>query len=223
MPMTVDGDIAVLCQLGPCDEEFGIVYARFFANKLVPGRFNLLKVQSLIPHLTVVHVYAIFIYSCVLSVQVYRVQNPFLWTCYENKKVELSTSYTQHGVAVTEMLLFHGTKLENVKSICFKNFDWRRSGENVGCKYGQGVSFALDLMKSHFYSSPAFDGTRVVFLSKVLVGMSTTGTMFTRYPPAWRLDIPCDTTVNNLENPTIFVKYETTEYYPAYVILYSGC
>jgi hypothetical protein len=150
------------------------------------------------------------------------VQNPFLWTRYENKKAELSTVYSRVGVAVKEMMLFHGTSQENARKICFENFDWRRYGENVGCKHGQGVSFALDVTHSHFYSTPAVDGTRVVFLSKVLVGMSTTGASYMRYPPVWRSGIHYDTTVNYQVNPTIFVKYDNTEYYPAYLILYSA-
>jgi hypothetical protein len=45
MPMAVDGDAAVLCQLGESDEEFKKVEGRFF-EKLVGGRFKILKVRS---------------------------------------------------------------------------------------------------------------------------------------------------------------------------------
>jgi hypothetical protein len=152
------------------------------------------------------------------------VQNPHLWSRYQSRKAELSSLYSQHGgAAVNELLLFHGTRQENVGKICRENVDWRRAGENVGHKHGQGASFALDLTHSHYYSTPAGDGTRVVFLSRVLVGMSTTGTSFMRYPPVWKSGVRYDTTVNQQVNPTIFVKYDATEYYPNYLILYSGC
>jgi hypothetical protein len=156
--------------------------------------------------------------------QVYRVQNPHLWACYRSRKAQLNTVYSQEGVTLNEMMLFHGARHENARSVCLDNFDWRRSGENAEFKHGQGVSFASDLTHSHSCSTPGDDGTRVVFLSRVLVGVWTTGTSSVRYPPVWKSGIHYDTTVNVQVNPTIFVKYQNSEYYPAYLIMYSsGC
>jgi len=42
------------------------------------------------------------------------------------------------GKEVTEKLLFHGTKISSMETICLHNFDWRICGSN-GTNYGKGT------------------------------------------------------------------------------------
>ena len=134
----------------------------------------------------------------------------------------MSTLYSRHGKTVEEMYLFHGTPNdERVPSICKTNFDFRRCGETTGHRHGQGAYFSEKMTHAHYYSKPDARGLRVLFIANVLVGLMAKGDSFMRYPPIWKDDIRCDTTVDNLTNPAIFAKYDSNEYYPAYLIEYS--
>lgn len=42
------------------------------------------------------------------------------------------------GKEVQEKLLFHGTDVTSMKTICTQNFDWRICGSN-GTNYGKGM------------------------------------------------------------------------------------
>lgn len=42
------------------------------------------------------------------------------------------------GKEVQEKLLFHGTDITSMKTICTQNFDWRICGSN-GMNYGKGM------------------------------------------------------------------------------------
>ena len=165
--------------------------------------------------------YTVIIYCIIYLFQIYRIQNPFLKKMFDEKKSELTKLYQSHHVPLQEKLLFHGTSTSVVKSICEQNFDWRRSGESTGTIHGQGAYFALNSSYSHSYASAESDGTRLLFLAKVHVGLMCKGQSSMRYPPAWKSTIQYDTTVDDTVNPTIFVKYGIHEYYPAYLIQYS--
>jgi hypothetical protein len=153
--------------------------------------------------------------------QIYRIQNPFLKKMFDEKKAELTKLYQSHNVTIQEKLLFHGTSNSVVKNICEQNFDWRRSGETTGTLYGQGAYFAQHSKYSHSYAAPASDGTRLLFLAKVHVGLMCVGTSSMKYPPIWKGTIQYDTTVNDPSNPSIYVKYDSHDYYPVYLIQYS--
>jgi hypothetical protein len=62
--------------------------------------------------------------------QIVRVQNPYLWGCYQLKKAECTS---RSGYSVTEKVLFHATGQSNIDSITKNNLDWRRS---VRTKFG---------------------------------------------------------------------------------------
>jgi poly [ADP-ribose] polymerase 7/11/12/13 len=122
-----------------------------------------------------------------------------------------------------EKRLFHGTKLENVMPICLNNFDWRLYGSAVGSRYGQGAYFATNAKYSNRYTSVDSTGHKVMFVVKVLLGRSTTGSSSMRRPPAIDSSVPVklyDSTANDKDQPQIHCLYENSQFYPEYVVQY---
>ncbi|KAF1618823.1 Poly [ADP-ribose] polymerase 12, partial [Eudyptes chrysolophus] len=67
--------------------------------------------------------------------RIHRVQNPSLWELYQWYKEQMQKS--NHGKAVDERFLFHGTSKKYTDAICQQNFDWRICGLH-GTVYGKG-------------------------------------------------------------------------------------
>ena len=154
--------------------------------------------------------------------QVHRIQNPFLERMFKQKCEDVKETYKQQGAPTpTVTRLFHGTLSTAVESICENGFDWRRNGETTGTLYGKGSYFAKAASYSHNYATPCADGTRLMFMADVVVGLKCKGDPAMNYPPIWKEGISYDTTVDVVWNPSIFVKYDVHESYPAYLIQYA--
>ena len=95
----------------------------------------------------------------------------------------------------------------------------------VGVAYGKGVYFARDARYFHGYASVDAQGYRRMYFTRVLCGEYTTGHSGMYFPPPKnpQLDqnVPFDSTVDNISNPSIFVVYNDSQNYPAYLITYS--
>ncbi|XP_049812559.1 protein mono-ADP-ribosyltransferase PARP11-like [Schistocerca nitens] len=149
--------------------------------------------------------------------KIYRVQNPYLLGCYLLKKQEMESRYGY----VAEEYLFHGTKEENKDKICRNNFDWRNHGRSAGNTFGKGVSFTpISCYASHY--SDKHSSQRLMFVSKVLIAHETVGHKSMKIPPlfAYRQCLRYDTTTK--ENRHVIVKYSDNEFYPAYIVYYTG-
>ena len=72
--------------------------------------------------------------------KMYRIQNPYLWKAYLNKKEFMRQK--NPGVQFREEHLFHGTDAANINSICEDNVDWRLHGTRNGQGYGRGSYFS---------------------------------------------------------------------------------
>lgn len=148
--------------------------------------------------------------------KIYRVQNPYLLGCYLLKKEEMRSRYGH----VSEEYLFHGTKEENKYNICRNNFDWRKHGNSVGNIFGKGVSFTpISCYASHY--SDKHCSERMMFVSKVLIAEETIGNKDMKIPPVF--DYPglrYDTATK--ENRQVIVKFSDCEFYPSYVVYYTG-
>jgi hypothetical protein len=137
--------------------------------------------------------------------------------------IELTMVIKPVNATVQKLDLFHGTKSEAVKEICDFNFDWRRSGESSGLSsYGVGAYFSTSSSISLRYSVPdPLDGTRYMFVAIVVVGTMCVGNPAMKYPDIYRANVGCDTSVDNLDKPRIYVKYRDAEYYPSCLIHYK--
>ena len=125
---------------------------------------------------------------------------------------------------VNEKRLFHGTSPDAVEAICKQNFDWRLHGKNATV-YGEGSYFAKNASYSHAYAKKDVNSSQFMFLALVLVGSYTTGHSSYRRPPPKKPSDPAsdlyDSCVDSQSNPTIFVVFDTDQFYPEYLIEYS--
>ena len=140
------------------------------------------------------------------------------------KKQNMRLIARRNRQAVNEKNLFHGTTPDSVEAICKQNFDWRLHGRNAS-KYGEGSYFAVNASYSHSYAKRDDNMFQFMFLTKVLVGSYTKGHSSYRRPPPKQPSDPAsdlyDSCVDNTSNPTIFVVFDTDQFYPEYIIQYS--
>ena len=130
----------------------------------------------------------------------------------------------QKRIFLNEKRLFHGTSPETVEAICKQNFDWRLHGKNATV-YGEGSYFALNASYSDAYAKEDANSCRFMFVAKVLVGSYAKGHSSYRRPPQKDPSNPAsdlyDSCVDDKSNPTIFVVFDTDQFYPEYIIKYS--
>lgn len=145
---------------------------------------------------------------------------------FERKKEYLLTIKTGgHKFSpLNEKRLFHGTSPDAVEAICKQNFDWRLNGKNATV-YGEGSYFAVNASYSDAYAKKDANSSQFIFLVKVLVGTYTKGDSSYRRPPPKQPSNPSsdlyDSCVDDEYNPTIFVVFDTDQFYPEYIIEYS--
>ncbi|XP_073241982.1 uncharacterized protein [Porites lutea] len=162
----------------------------------------------------------------VVIVGIERVQNPFMWEKYQRKKENMAAARigSTKGRFVNERQLFHGTNPEIVEAICKQNYDWRLHGKNATV-YGEGSYFALNSSYSDSYAKEDTKGSEFMFVAKVLVGSYTKGQSSYRRPPSKEPSNPAsdlyDSCVDDRSSPTIFVVFDTDQFYPEYVIEYT--
>ncbi|XP_068694762.1 zinc finger CCCH-type antiviral protein 1-like [Montipora foliosa] len=151
-----------------------------------------------------------------------RVQNSFMWEKYQRKKENMSA---ERKAPINEKQLFHGTSPNAVEAICKQNFDWRLHGKNA-TKYGEGSYFALNSSYSDSYASQDDRSSQFMFVAKVLVGCYAKGHSSYRRPPAKDPSNPAsdlyDCCVDDTGSPSIFVVFDTDQFYPEYIIEYRA-
>mgnify|MGYP000034807552 CR=1 FL=1 len=126
---------------------------------------------------------------------------------------------------INEKRLFHGTSPSAVGAICKQNFDWRLHGKNA-TKYGEGSYFALNSSYSDAYATQDDNSSKFMFVAKVLVGSYTMGQSSYRRPPQKDPRNPTsdlyDSCVDDTSSPSIFVLFDTDQFYPEYIIEYCA-
>ncbi|XP_023666692.1 protein mono-ADP-ribosyltransferase TIPARP-like [Paramormyrops kingsleyae] len=158
-------------------------------------------------------------------VSIEQVQNVFQWDKYRRQKQHMHDRRLDQG-GTLEMHLFHGTTEDAAKDICWNNFDPRVSGKN-GVVYGHGSYFARDASYSNDYArAPSPVGLQHMFLAKVLVGNMSLGKRKYYRPPQLKTSMSkyesYNTCVNHLDNPSIFVVFDSGQCYPYYLIKYRA-
>jgi poly [ADP-ribose] polymerase 10/14/15 len=93
-------------------------------------------------------------------------------------------------------------------------FNRSYAGKNATA-YGRGCYFARDSEYSNKYASRDSKDERRILLAWVLVGMYCQGN-----PSMCAPTEGCQSTVNRIPRPHIFVTYNDTQSYPAYEIVY---
>ncbi|XP_016161554.1 PREDICTED: zinc finger CCCH-type antiviral protein 1-like isoform X8 [Ficedula albicollis] len=151
--------------------------------------------------------------------KILRIQNPSLWKVFQWQKEKMKRE--NGGKEVQEKLLFHGTDITSMKTICTQNFDWRICGSN-GTNYGKGSYFARDACYSHAYCQATLQGY-LMFVARVLVGDYVKGNAAYVRPPKKCADKLWfyDSCVDNELNPSVFVVFEKHQIYPEYIVEYK--
>lgn len=149
-----------------------------------------------------------------------RLQNVHLRCTYEMQKLHISEKNKPHGAG--EKLLFHGTSRDSCDSIMKNGFNRSYSGTN-GASIGHGTYFAVDASYSVRYTKPGADGSRTMFLARVLTGSCTQGQGHMRFPPPRSSQQPhdCyDSVVDRLKNPNMYAVFNDNQAYPEYLITF---
>ena len=128
--------------------------------------------------------------------------------------------------------LFHGTGQENIEHIVNSQATGylpMLAGSAVGAMWGNGTYFARDAKYSHDYTEAKIDlltrqSQRKMLLNRVIVGEWVRGAPgMTQFPMAkgekYR---QCNSLVNDVNDPSIFVIQHSNQAYPAYVITYRS-
>uniref|UniRef100_A0A6P8PXJ7 Poly [ADP-ribose] polymerase n=1 Tax=Geotrypetes seraphini TaxID=260995 RepID=A0A6P8PXJ7_GEOSA len=148
-------------------------------------------------------------------IKIERIQNTYLWHSFRCKRSWLERK-NPPGLQ-NERLLFHGTRASTCNSIQEIGFNSRFNQEHL---FGKGVYFAKDASVSISYSS-SYNGTRTMFLARVLTGRYTKGEHFMMLPPADQDGSFYDSVVNCPNNPTIFVSFFDDFSYPEHLITFQ--
>ncbi|XP_067110656.1 protein mono-ADP-ribosyltransferase PARP11-like [Osmerus mordax] len=161
-----------------------------------------------------------------------RIQNSDLWEFYCRKKIQLAR--IQGAADVKEKRLFHGTSVDNIHTICTYNFDCRLAGTTAHV-YGKGTYFAKYASYANKYSpwnlkpwtvfgrAPKdflCERTKVIFLARVIVGKMTTGKQHYSKPDHKSATNYHESCVDDIQNPQIFVIFDSNQIYPEYLIQY---
>nr|XP_047928260.1 protein mono-ADP-ribosyltransferase PARP15-like isoform X1 [Anser cygnoides] len=138
---------------------------------------------------------------CMVSVQIERVQNPFLRKIYQIKKHQMAEKNVSGD---DEKLLFHGT----------------------AANFGNGMNFAVNASYSAHdaYSKPDVDGKKYMYVARVLVGECSQGTRGSITPAAKSASNSMDlfeSSTDNGNNPSMFIIFNDIQAYPEYLITFT--
>ncbi|KAM3590699.1 uncharacterized protein V6R79_014561 [Siganus canaliculatus] len=150
-----------------------------------------------------------------------RIQNIHLCRAYEAQKKRISDKNRIQSGAF-EKLLYHGTSQDSCTSIMNTGFNRRFAGQH-GTLYGHGTYFAVDASYSAHYCKPLADGSKLMFVARVLTGIYGQGSGDIKVPPP-RSNPPhdlCDSVVDRIDNPNMFVVFHDDQAYPDYLITFK--
>ena len=157
-------------------------------------------------------------------VKIERIQNKWLWEKYYWNRDRMKR---KNNDVINEKLLFHGTSDTHPSKI-YKDeegFDMRFG--RVGM-WGNGNYFAVNASYSDTYAHCLSDGTRQIFLAKVLTGRSIElpSDKTLRIPPIIEVAVEGDSrydTVNGKTNGSrVYIAYSNDKAYPFYLISYNN-
>uniref|UniRef100_A0A3Q4G910 Poly [ADP-ribose] polymerase n=1 Tax=Neolamprologus brichardi TaxID=32507 RepID=A0A3Q4G910_NEOBR len=154
-----------------------------------------------------------------------RLQNVHLRRAYEAQKKHISDKNAHEGGAA-EKPLYHGTTQENCHSIMTTGFNRSFAGQNATV-HGHGTYFAVNASYSAqpTYSKPAADGSRLMFVARVLTGVFTQGQATMKVLPLRNSQQPhnrFDSAVDKIDNPTMYIVFHDNQAYPDYLITFKG-
>lgn len=151
-----------------------------------------------------------------------RIENRTQYRLYMVQKKDMEDRNRPPRVE-NERILWHGTVKDSLNNIFSYGFNRAYCGKNEFF-FGRGVYFARDFSYSAqtTYSRPDPDGTKYIFMCRVLTGTFTVGNKEMIEPemkPGTNFRHDC--TVNNFDEPTIFVVFKDAQAYPEYLVSFN--
>ncbi len=169
----------------------------------------------------------------VICKKIERVQNKTIW---ERHKLEKQQMSARNNGEINDKLLFHGTGNTNPHQIAQSEdgIDFRHSTRERKLMWGKGAYFAVKASYSNQYAYKLAEGTRQIILVNVLTGFShnygsTHNYDLTKPPPrpvhpgapVLSSNRSYDTVCGHTGDSDVYVVYDLTKSYPAYIITYS--
>ncbi|XP_036401797.1 protein mono-ADP-ribosyltransferase PARP14 [Megalops cyprinoides] len=156
-------------------------------------------------------------------IQIQRIQHQEQWQRYAVRKQAVDKKYPKNK---NEQFLYHGTTKDICQKINKNGFNRSFCGRNA-TKYGSGTYFAKEAYYSchDAYSNPDENGHKYIYRARVLTGMPCLGQHGMKEPapinPSDHQAGLHDCTVDNLQNPFIFVIFCDSGAYPDYLITFK--
>lgn len=156
------------------------------------------------------------------KVYIYKVHNKHREEAYKHKKKQIFKSLGSDKTKLNELPLYHGTDIESIVKILHQGFLRQFA---TTCVYGQGSYFARDAMYScsPTYATPDTDGYQHILLCNVICGEWIVGSHRMKVPPCKPNNkyVSYETTVNKVNNPSVFVTYQDDQAKPLYLISFK--
>ncbi|KAK3888958.1 hypothetical protein Pcinc_007026 [Petrolisthes cinctipes] len=154
---------------------------------------------------------------CYSSIKIKKLDNSLLRRAFQSHVAELNEQ--QHSVEIRQ--LFQAVDPALLSVICSENFNWRHQcKQRSSMRYGRGCYFYSRACEALEQRPQPHNETQKLVVARVVVGSWTPGnTSMTAPPFNPDTDIRYNTTVNKSDRPTVFVKYNSHEYYPEYLVM----
>ncbi|CAH1781382.1 unnamed protein product [Owenia fusiformis] len=152
--------------------------------------------------------------------EIRRIQNPTRYRQYVVSRKEMRRKIGASNVTI-ERTLFHGTDANAIDNINNDGFNRSYCGKNA-TRFGKGVYFAVSAAYSDLFARPQPDGTKNMYIAKVLTGHYTKGHPDMVVPPK----LPSgndryDTVVDDFKQPNMYVTFHDSQAYPEYLLAYT--
>ena len=154
-----------------------------------------------------------------------RIQNMDLWNSYVAKRKSIcGRKSPKDAQSLVRNWLFHGCPGDITDKIIQGGLNRSFAGKNA-TMYGMGVYFARDASYSTYphYSERDANGVQSIFLARVVVGEYCLGVKDAVVPAVRDAATHAhyDSTVDNPQNPNIFVTYNDAQAYPEYLVKFK--
>ena len=154
-----------------------------------------------------------------------RIQNMDLWNSYVAKRKSIcGRKSPKDAQSLVRNWLFHGCSGVVTDKIVQQGFNRSFCGKNA-TMYGKGVYFARDASYSTYplYSQRDASDVQSIFLARVVVGEYCRGVKDALTPAERDATTHAlyDSTVDDPQNPNIFVTYKDGQAYPEYLVKFK--
>ena len=142
-------------------------------------------------------------------------------TIYKSNKQNYISQYNSLGEK-GEMILFHGTDGDNLKSILLEDFRLTNNPVN-GTRFGKGIYFTNNINKAMNYSEKKWS-TKYILVCIVHIGDIVKGEMnMDIHPLMSNSEKRYDTSVDDVDEPRIFIKKKNGTYNILGVLTIKNC